>query len=312
MIDTHIIKFITALGDDIDKFIYRGGSKGSRLVYWNQIKQIEKNEINPYESIGPDDLALCVCGHKIIEKCYVQNIITKEYKLIGNCCVKKFIGKKRFCSHCKKEHKNIKSNLCSVCRLEYCKYCHIQCNKTVCDKCIVQYTSKNRCKQCNCLFNDRKNYYFCKDHRLKCYICNTYHSNNLIHTHFCKGCKTATSGDCQDCINNKIITAGKYAGYHYDDISDISYKNYFRDLVPDRTKSAFKHYHIYLNTCNIHNKLYCKCNKVIPYGKHKGKQYKDINDVNWVKFIFKKYKENTLSDSLIDFLDYFMEKNKKK
>jgi hypothetical protein len=43
-----------------------------------------------YESEEPDT---CLCGHfPIIEICVLRNRVNKNTAIVGNCCVKKFIG----------------------------------------------------------------------------------------------------------------------------------------------------------------------------------------------------------------------------
>ena len=61
----------------------------------------------------------CICTHDIIENCYIQNIITGEILIVGNCCIKKYlkIDTSKKCQKCDKPHKNRKDNFCNTCRL---------------------------------------------------------------------------------------------------------------------------------------------------------------------------------------------------
>ena len=34
----------------------------------------------------------CLCRHKIFERCDLRNDVTSEFAIVGNCCVKKFLG----------------------------------------------------------------------------------------------------------------------------------------------------------------------------------------------------------------------------
>lgn len=56
---------------------------------WDAAKlEWELNEV--YEAEEPET---CMCGHyPIIEICVLQNKINLNYAIVGNCCVKKFIG----------------------------------------------------------------------------------------------------------------------------------------------------------------------------------------------------------------------------
>lgn len=65
----------------------------------------------------PDYKSNCVCGHDIVENCYITD--GDKIHVLGNCCIKKFLPKKcsgRTCRVCKNPHKNQKDNLCHNCR----------------------------------------------------------------------------------------------------------------------------------------------------------------------------------------------------
>jgi hypothetical protein len=58
----------------------------------------------------------CMCGHHIEQNCYIFNVKTKEYAIVGNCCVKKFMDKSgKSCELCLREHRRRKENLCLLC-----------------------------------------------------------------------------------------------------------------------------------------------------------------------------------------------------
>lgn len=109
------------------KFKYCGGDKGRHLNYFNMAyKDWEKPEY--------DDT--CICGHKIIENCYITD---GEYIIVlGNCCIKKFVPKSsRTCEICGKPHKKRIVNRCDDCRKGICDICNKKCNKdyTKCYNC---------------------------------------------------------------------------------------------------------------------------------------------------------------------------------
>ena len=59
----------------------------------------------------------CVCNHVITQNCYILNTETKDIKIIGNCCIKKFGLQGKTCSLCNAIHKNRKDNYCNDCRV---------------------------------------------------------------------------------------------------------------------------------------------------------------------------------------------------
>jgi hypothetical protein len=60
----------------------------SNAQTWDEaVKEWELKEV--YES----DAQSCLCGHfPIIEICVIRNAVNGEEVIVGNCCVKKFIG----------------------------------------------------------------------------------------------------------------------------------------------------------------------------------------------------------------------------
>lgn len=51
-----------------------------------------KNEWELSEIYFSDEPDTCLCGHAIIELCELKNKKNKKIAIVGNCCVKKFIG----------------------------------------------------------------------------------------------------------------------------------------------------------------------------------------------------------------------------
>lgn len=104
----HIFKLLKEFGDFKD-WMYAGGNMGRHERYF--VLKFGYGECHP------DPIDKCPCGIKILEQCYIQNIHTKEIRIIGNHCIKKFLGKvERKCEECKKPHKNRKVNRCNDCR----------------------------------------------------------------------------------------------------------------------------------------------------------------------------------------------------
>lgn len=55
---------------------------------WDEAK-LEWSLVEVYKADEPDE---CLCGHSIIEICVIQNRINHNRAVVGNVCVKKFLG----------------------------------------------------------------------------------------------------------------------------------------------------------------------------------------------------------------------------
>ena len=89
----------------------------------------------------PPSVCMCICGHKIIENCYITD--ETNILVLGNCCIKRFIPKSgRTCDKCGESHRNRIINRCNTCRKKtFYKKCNT-CERMHNDK----YTS---CYSCN-------------------------------------------------------------------------------------------------------------------------------------------------------------------
>ena len=112
--------FSTLKGYSIDKgnckkeWKYIGGLEGRHLK-----KLVTTFGEKYYEVVNiPTHSSKCICGHHIEEQCYIQNIHTKEVVVVGNCCIKKFLGidTSSICQHCGNKNKSRKDSFCSECR----------------------------------------------------------------------------------------------------------------------------------------------------------------------------------------------------
>tara|TARA_B100000900_G_scaffold381601_1_gene368177 strand:- start:958 stop:1527 length:570 start_codon:yes stop_codon:yes gene_type:complete len=94
-----------------DGWGYCGGSNDIKRFH----QYFPKQELLPHKDN-------CVCGHDIINNCYITNNFKKFdlncILILGSCCVKKFIpeGKKKRCINCNESHQNRKDNICNDCR----------------------------------------------------------------------------------------------------------------------------------------------------------------------------------------------------
>jgi len=194
---------IDELGD-IDQWEYAGGDRDHHKKYFN-LKFRNKNTKHPAQTDH------CLCGHYIAENCYVYNSTNEEIKVLGNCCIKKFIPKSsRTCEDCGETHRNRKWNKCNDCVENICfecgkennseyKYCYacdprtkmcLECdrsyhgssdichacsNKKSCSICLSRYSIDNKWNRCyNCV---KKICFTCgieKNNKYKnCYSCYT-------------------------------------------------------------------------------------------------------------------------------------------
>ena len=140
--------------EDLEAYKYCGGTKGSHKNYW---------KIQYGDTPLPDRENKCVCGHHIVENCYITN--GKELLVLGNCCIKKFVPKStRTCEKCGEPHKNTTVNSCNACRPKSNKTCE-KCGQPhknrvvkICNDCRVGV-----CEGCGKKIDERYK---------KCYSCN--------------------------------------------------------------------------------------------------------------------------------------------
>lgn len=117
----YVQTLIEELGDDfMNKWSYAGGNRGKRhknyFELFNKEKKLEE----------PEPTDRCACGHKIVENCYIYNKELNELRILGSCCIKKFLNESnrgRTCKDCGSSHRNRKVNYCNDCRFKYCENC---------------------------------------------------------------------------------------------------------------------------------------------------------------------------------------------
>ena len=101
---------------NLDDWRYAGGEKNQHLNYFNLLN-LQK----------PEKQDNCLCDHSITENCYIYNKSTNELKVLGNCCIKKFLKKSsRTCEKCDQPHRNRIINQCNKCRYQFCNKCNIE------------------------------------------------------------------------------------------------------------------------------------------------------------------------------------------
>lgn len=131
----------------------------------------------PHAEGFPLSVNNCVCGHHIMENCYITNENKTRILILGNCYIKKFISKSgRTCEVCGESHKNRKSNVCNKCRC-VCKECGKNVGSVLedrlCFKCTlgpkiyitVPYKQKEIVKKSGAHWDqDAKSWYFHGNH----------------------------------------------------------------------------------------------------------------------------------------------------
>jgi hypothetical protein len=116
--------------EDMGDWKYCGGDTGRHLNYF--ILTCPNDDKPPHDN-------KCVCGHDIIENCYItdgDNIL-----VLGNCCIKRFLKKSgRTCSLCEKPHRNQIVDRCNECRVGLCDGCGKECDPSYkkCRKCYFK------------------------------------------------------------------------------------------------------------------------------------------------------------------------------
>lgn len=94
---------------DFEDYVYAGGGSGSKQDYF--MKRYLGTRVDPGHA------NVCLCGHKIVENCYIQHKTTGKFYIIGNHCIKRFMYKlEKTCTFCGTVHKNRKDNVCNECR----------------------------------------------------------------------------------------------------------------------------------------------------------------------------------------------------
>ena len=94
---------------------YAGGDKKQHYNYF---------KLSCPDLVLPEHKNECICGHHIVENCFIRKDDKKELLIVGNCCIKKFVEKQtRTCKICNKPHQNRKVNKCNDCRIFFCDIC---------------------------------------------------------------------------------------------------------------------------------------------------------------------------------------------
>lgn len=153
---------------------YCGGNRDSKLKYYTLVF--------PGRPL-PISKDICVCGHKIVENCYITDDIKNGDRILilGNCCIKRFIpNSKRSCEVCNKPHRNRIVNRivnrCNDCRIGVCDKCRSKCSPPY----KLWYNcSKNNCYQLYYMCYERSipNLCYCLEIEYKLLCKNSIHQN---------------------------------------------------------------------------------------------------------------------------------------
>jgi hypothetical protein len=180
-------------------FKYCGGNRGSHLNYFRLSC--------PNDDI-PELVDECVCGHKIIENCYITD--GDRLVILGNCCIKKFCDtSNRTCENCGETHRNSKQNRCNNCKIVEKKT-----TKKLCEKCGASHKNRvvNKCNRCRNGFCDICDKYSnsVRGSYKTCYDCNNkkrveeINKNKLPNVNYCKTCSKVISNEYINCYKCHI------------------------------------------------------------------------------------------------------------
>ena len=129
---------------------YAGGNMGRHYNYWRLLYGEDKKM--------PAHTDQCLCKHNIKENCYITD--GKEFLVVGNCCIKRFmIHKGRTCEDCQGAHRNRASNVCNECREKRKREYHQQQlqDNASCVCCSKKIDSKyTRCFSCYQRFQETR------------------------------------------------------------------------------------------------------------------------------------------------------------
>lgn len=97
------------MSEELKDYEYYGGDSDRHATFWGRI-QVRFPDLE-----APQYRDKCRCGHTIVRNCYVFNPLTRDFVVVGSCCIKRF-EKKRLCMTCKKPHSGKKYDDCPACR----------------------------------------------------------------------------------------------------------------------------------------------------------------------------------------------------
>ena len=95
--------------------------EASNASVWERAKQ-EWDLVDIQLHEDGDEIKYCLCGHAIVELCFIRNRFTGKTLMVGNVCVKKFLGirsDKLFSAV-----KRIKENLSAAVSREMLQFAH--------------------------------------------------------------------------------------------------------------------------------------------------------------------------------------------
>ena len=111
------------LVEDMHKkgWVYLGGEATTNNKAHTNYWELSKNSYNLTDEDKPAHSGICKCGEQIRYNCWILNKETREIKIIGGVCIKKFTGGKlRVCDECGEPHRNRVINKCNECRVGWC------------------------------------------------------------------------------------------------------------------------------------------------------------------------------------------------
>lgn len=96
------------------KWVFLGGESNKKSSHYNTLKL----NMEYYENLPPfpEHRYECECSHPIKKQEYVYNQEKNIIKVVGSCCINRFMdGCNRRCPECKEPHKGRKNIICKKC-----------------------------------------------------------------------------------------------------------------------------------------------------------------------------------------------------
>lgn len=151
----------------------------------------------------------------------------------------------------------------------------------------------------------------------KCVFCGGDHKNNK--NSICNNCRLICCKYCNIRCGQKIcedcdlrLSSNKKRCQTCDEIFRSPKFNHCKDCrvkcyVCDKYHVENKRH----QTCDICNAIYFEicdnCKNLIKFGKYKGNQYNQIDDISYVKWCYMKYKKNEANKAMIEFVEYYLQ-----
>jgi len=131
---------------DFKSWVWVGGCHPKHISILNKTEQYF-HEYFKGKRDPPEYQVECLCGHPIIENCWIYNKELDKVETVGNCCIRRCKGtndgenkngKTKMCRNCNNPHKNKKTIYCNDCKDKCCLSCgEVTKGYMYCYKCFI-------------------------------------------------------------------------------------------------------------------------------------------------------------------------------